>query len=352
MAHECNQNLIVKEVEIRECRECRACNCGIYSGGCECTYYDTIGKEYWCEKCGVEVYKCYKCSVYGILNKRGICKACVEFMKSKDPSDENNKYEFNEFDEFGTGWHKTKEKLACKKCNELKWYKSGYYDTFKGLCETCVDRAKNNDPSDENNKYEFKEPISWEKVKVKCTCTQCGKSKWYNVDHHNENPYICSRCKIKELKSVYKNCKFSLRNNGYMDDISFKKECICGKYTNSLDIESIDDSDIVVQCSKCDPSTEDKYYEFNFDAWELVKISRKCDKCETKLWKSIGSKWGDITQCADHKQPTHNHIKFRFSSAGYVVDKIKVFNKSRHSWKKSCGDTLDYVCPCEKCCKK
>jgi hypothetical protein len=291
--NKCLQKLIINNVEKNELRECRSCNLGVLSNNCECEYYNVLIQEYWCKNCNIQLEKCIMC---------------------------NNYY----------------DKLIKSKCN------------------ICIENLKNNNPSNEYNKYIFDdENLIWKIFEKKYVCNQCNISNYYNINHsifkHYDYEYICISCKINNLKNIYNNYEFIFNKN--KEKIFFKKKCICKKYTNYIDVYYIntENSKYILQCKNCNPSTNYEIYEFYtyINVWQLKKLGKKCNLCNSILWKYPHDSWGHIIQCIEHK-PINNFIKFKFNN-GYIIDKIKSYNGKKHVWKNAYINDLNYKCDCIKC---
>jgi hypothetical protein len=289
--NKCLQELIINNIEKKELRECRACNLGVFGSNCSCEYYNVIVSEYWCKNCNIQLEKCKTCNCY-------------------------------------------------------------YDKLIKNKCKICIEKIKNNNPSNEYCKYIFDdENLIWKIFEKKYVCIQCKISNYYNLNHstfkYYDYEYICVCCKINNLKTIYNdNFEFIIDDN---ENIIFRKKCICKKYTNYINIFYIDKK-CILQCKNCNPSTIYEIYKYCSGVWDIEKLGKKCNLCNNILWKSPRCDWGHIIQCIKH-EPINDYIKFKFNNTGYFIDKIKSFNGKRHVWKNTHINNLNYKCDCIKCNK-
>lgn len=288
----CDLTLIIKNVEMNKHTECKACNLGCFTSNCTCKYYVINTKEYWCEKCNIE-------------------------------------------------------HISCKKCNNL-------YDKLNNnYCYECVKIIKRNNPSTNDNIYNFDETyVSWELCKKKCEFCNCIKK----IDEFKFNYDTCNYCELqKELDKIKKNSdvEFMIIKN----EIKGRKLCLCGSYTDWVDkFYIVEDHKLnnILQCKNCDPSSDLYIYNYSIynHVWNLEKSGIKCKLCDVILWKINDREyWGDIIQCKMHK-PQNTFIKFKCIDGyiGYKIDKIKVFSNGKHYWKNpSHNITTNYECECVKC---
>ena len=286
--NKCLQELIINNIEKNELHECRSCNLGVLSNSCQCNYYNVLIQEYWCKNCNIQLEK-------------------------------------------------------CKMCND-------YYDElFKNKCKICIEKLKNNNPSNEYCKYIFDdENLIWEVFEKKYVCIQCKIGNYYNINHstfkYYDYEYMCGCCKINNFKTIYNNFEFIIDNN---NNIIFRKKCICAKYTDYINIFYIE-KEYILQCKNCNPSTIYEIYEYCSNVWQIKKLGKKCNLCDDILWKQSHGSWGHIIQCTEHK-PINDYIKFKFNNTGYFIDKVKSFNGKKHVWKNAYTNNLNYKCDCIKC---
>ena len=290
--NKCLQELHINNIEKHETQECSGCNLGVFSNGCGCKSYKVLIQEYWCKNCNIQLEKCK------------ICNNCYDKL-------------------------------------------------INNTCEICIEKIKNNNPSNEYCKYIFDDKyLSWEIFEKKYVCVKCKIGKIYNIHHSKFNyynsEYMCVCCKINNLNIIYTyNFKFTIDNN---ENIIFRKKCICNEYTDNIDIFYID-KEYILQCKNCNPSSDYESYKYCCsNVWKIDKIGKKCNKCNTILWKNFGQQyeWGHIIQCIEHK-PINDNIKFKFTNSGYVIEKIKSFSGKKHVWKNAYTNNLNYKCDCIKC---
>jgi len=118
--------------------------------------------------------------------------------------------------------------------------------------------------------------------------------------------------------------------------------------------------DKILQCEKCDPSTDEFVYQFN-KYWSLTSIQKKCVTCDNRvIFKyskhdfsntHIIDKFSRCSSC----DPSTNYIKYKWHRVccRWVPNTFKAYNTKakRHVWKKVDGVSIDayYKCSCDKC---
>jgi len=295
--NKCSSKIILNTLIIKEKKECSGCNLGIF-GNCYCRYIDVKINKYMCNICNIELNKCNQCNKYFDILIQNKCLDCIENIKNNNPSNDNEIYEF---DEKYLKWNLIEKKYICITCNNSKFYK-----------------------------------------------------KIHNVFKYYYYEYNCSGCKIKDLKYIYNDLLFKIKFTEINEEILFKKICICNNYTEWINICYLNENNNlnnILQCKECDPSTNFKkyFYSCHQNKWFLEKEGKKCNLCEIILWKNNRDFWGDIIQCDIHK-PLNNFIKYKFTNTGYNIDKIKEFNGNKHIWKNlSIKIDINYKCLCNKC---
>lgn len=289
----CDLKLIIKNVDKKNHIECRSCNLGCFTSNCGCKYYTINIKEYWCENCNIQHDSCKKCNIlYDKLNNK-YCYECVEIIKNNNPSTNNNIYEYDE-------------------------------------------------------KY-----IEWKLCGKKCKTCNCIK-EMEDYKFHNDT---CNYCEIqKELDNINN----SKNEHEFMiidNKIKGRKICLCGYYTDWVDkfyIIEDNKTDNVLQCKNCNPSTDLSIYNYtDCNVWNLQKSGMKCKLCDVILWRknNCAEYWGDLIQCKIH-EPQNNFIKFKLIDryVGYKINKIKVFSNGKHYWKTPPYNiSANYECDCIKC---
>ena len=162
-----------------ECNECRTCNLGVF-GKCECKYYN------------VQLVNCKNCNI--ILNK-------------------------------------------CKECNK-------YFDKLiKNYCNNCIENIKINNPSNNDETYEYdNNNLCWKFISKNQECKLCKNKRLFNNEHNkcNQIDYIYNNCEILNLQNKYKNKEFKIINNKFNDLIFYKFKCICNneKWINIIYINN------------------------------------------------------------------------------------------------------------------
>jgi hypothetical protein len=288
---------MVKNISRREYYECRACNLGVF-GNCSCHSEIIYEKEYWCEKCMVKVLECRQCHLFFYYTKKI----------------NNHTY--------------CSQQCLKKRIDEIK--------------------SNNPDPSNIYEKYIFSESLlCWELSEKKC-CS-CSATFW----GCNKK---CDDCigidEINELKTKYEDFEFIFTDG---KKIKGRTLCICGLHTEWIDKFYITETDNIVQCKNCNPSTTKSIYYYDYThTWKLLRSAKKCQICDILLWKEENGRqwWGDVIQCNNHK-PIHDYIKFKMidNYIGYKIYKRKVFKKDKHYWEVPYFEKIstDYRCNCDKC---
>lgn len=94
--NKCLQELTINNIEKTELQECSGCNLGVFSRGCACKYFNVLIQEYWCKNCNIQLEKCEMCNYYYDKLIKNKCKICIEKLKNNNPSNEYCKYIFDE----------------------------------------------------------------------------------------------------------------------------------------------------------------------------------------------------------------------------------------------------------------
>lgn len=305
----CSSVLIEQNTQVRESNECRACNLGVF-GSCTCTYHYITVKELVCDVCE---RTCKKCNLVQDVNnlKNKMCESCINRIKQTNPSNEDKIYEYSEYNNC---WYLVCRNEKCMKCSKNMMRDYG----GSKICKECIiDNIKQRLGEIKSNNYEF--DIELDK-----------KAQFIKKNYRNK----CGCDEFTDWKNI------SMYNDKY-DEIIDEKE-------NS--------------CKKCNPSTLLLLYEYNinYNRWHLSQKGKECIICNKYIYISKSDKWSDIIQCDEHKAPTNEHIKFVKRNRGYNIDKIKFFHNGKHTWVKKNNNKfikstikldLDYKCDCTKCIK-
>jgi hypothetical protein len=293
-----------------------------------------------------------------MINNINICIKCNDIPINKTIQEWNECYECCQDDRPFNINRKNKSKCECLKINiniffcnncKIQVYKCkdclNYYEKNKFYYNSCIECLKNNNPSDDNNIYEWNDNNKlWKLIKISKECTICNINYYKDNDINKIN--ICIQCQLNKLQKKYNYMEFNINN----ENIIFRKKCICNNYTEYIETTYID---TLIQCKNCNPSSTYKIYEYsNFQhVWYINKIGKKCNLCDNILWKNenIGEYWGDLIQCRQCI-PINNYIKYKFINTGYKIDKIKFFNGNKHVWKNPISNIdINYKCICVKC---
>ena len=304
------------------------------------------------------------------MNNIKICIKCNDIPINKIIQEWNECYECCQDDRPFNMNRKDRGKCECLKidiniffCNNCKIqvYKCkdclNYYEKNKFYYNSCIECLKNNNPSDNNNIYEWNDNNkSWKLIKIKKKCTICNINYYICEGKNNINEInICIQCQLQKLQKQFNNIEFNIIN----ENISFKKKCICNNFTNWIDKYYLF-SKHIIQCNNCNPSTDMLIYEWNElnKYWNINKIYKNCIKCNKKILCKINNFTSDITQCINcdiiqciNCNPSNNYIKFKFVNIGWNIDKIKIFNGNKHNWKNTNIKDINYKCNCIKCIK-
>lgn len=73
-----------------------------------------------CNICNIELNKCNQCNKYFDILIQNKCLDCIENIKNNNPSNDNEIYEF---DEKYLKWNLIEKKYICITCNNSKFYK-------------------------------------------------------------------------------------------------------------------------------------------------------------------------------------------------------------------------------------
>lgn len=319
---QCENTCIIKDIYTREESTCSGCNLGVFSK-CSCSYYTVHTQEIWCENCNIQLKSCSHCKkLLNILNiNNDHCSQCFEEIKNKDPSTENEIYEFSEN---RVKWFLVKKR--CVFCNTLNYTK--FYIKDNIICVNCEIDMEYNILINEYKNIEFDIIL---------------KPKYYSF------------IEFSNLFDIHEYKYFDY----YLKFIIARLICKCGNYTKWVYYKYLfcNRDDIIIQCKNCDPSPKYRKYEYNtkYKIWKFEKIGKDCSLCDSVLWKKDDDqyKWGDLIQCDKHKPP-NNFIKYIYTISGYNISKIKYLNKknNRHYWMNADHSiTNDYKCECDKCNK-
>lgn len=255
-------------------------------------YIYTTKKEINCDECNTKYYPCYYCEInYDDENifhlkeemNKWMCLKCYNIIKKWNPSNNNNKFKFDE--------DKLVWMLDRKKCYECDKFISDPFMFYFDIDNYLEDNLNGNDL------YE----------------------KFYFMKHFNHNTYywlykiniICIDCAIKNiynvLKEIYKDeYQFKVEiSNDKIKSINFKKliilgkkKCICGELmewtpvflNDSYNGDVIKDNKInekIYQCKNCKPYIDNKNlnYEYNETdkCWDLIDVYGKCGVCNTQI---------------------------------------------------------------------
>lgn len=342
----CNNIPINKIIqEWRECYECgqddRPFNMNRKNKGiCKCLKIDI--DILFCTNCEIQVY---------------LCKYCLNYYE-KDKDSYIHSYGKDEF----------------------------YY---KNCIDSCIECFKNNNPSDDNNIYEYNDNNkSWKLINIKKECTICNEN--YYIKNKNGID-ICLQCQLKKLQSQLKKLQKQFNNiefNIINEDIMFRKKCICNFFTdyyrwsehhtdnkhnnviqcNKYNVIRCNNHNVIqcnncnpfidmitydwkiIQCINCNPSTDMIIYKWtrHHPYWMIDKIYTICIKCKKKMLYTINNFTNDIIQCINCN-PSNNYIKFKFIEPGWNIDKIKIFNGTKHTWNNTYIKDINYKCNCIKC---
>ena len=321
--NQCENTCIIKDIYTREESTCSGCNLGVFSK-CSCSYYTVHTQEIWCENCNIKFESCSHCKkLFTFLNKNKHCNECFEEIKNKDPSTENEIYEFLKYT---VEW--VLRKKRCVFCNTLNY--TDFYIKDNIICVNCEIDMEYNILINEYKNIEFDIIL---------------KPEYFFA-------YVFTE--IRNFLDIHD------KYHDYYKKIIFARLiCKCGNYTEWVYNKYLfcNRDDIIIQCKNCDPSTRHRKYEYDtkYKIWKIEKIGKDCSLCDSVLWKKNyeGYKWGDLIQCDKH-EPPNNFIKYIYTISGYKIYKIKSLNKknNKHFWKKADHSiTNDYKCECDKCNK-
>jgi hypothetical protein len=236
----------------------------------------------------------------------------------------------------------------------------------KNYCNNCINYIKLNNPSNKDETYEYdNNNLYWKIISKKQQCKLCKNERLFNNEHNKCNAinYICNDCEIINLKDKHKNFEFKIINGKFNDLIFYKFKCICNdeiwistEYLNgdgncNYCYHHLHKINYKNQCKNCNPSNKFNTYIYceNCKCWNENEYGKKCNLCDTILWKNKYQKWSDIIQCINCV-PINNYIKYKFINTGYKIDKIKFFNGNKHVWKNPPSNIdINYKCICVKC---
>lgn len=141
-----------------------------------------IMKAISCENCNKKIWVKYK-------SDQSKCNKCMGWGKKKDklvnPSNDNKKYKL-----VNNSWKLGEVKGKCKKCLLPFWIKKDNvkYGKLMRLCQNC-------NPSNDTKKYKYdKKKQIWIFYRERVACDKCQNVKWIFLDLDNKSIRICKKC--------------------------------------------------------------------------------------------------------------------------------------------------------------